>query len=71
MVPGDVALGEFSFCDATQKRNKRAPPPKYFTEEQLIKYFGSLPEEREVILKGFEIPKDGGLICTDEEALNK
>jgi hypothetical protein len=36
-----------------------------------MKGFGSLPTEKDDILYGFEYPENGGLICTDEEALNK
>jgi len=38
----------------------------------LLKYFETLmPTERDQILRGFEYPECGGLICTDEEMLNK
>ena len=48
-----------------------APPPKYFTDKQIIELFGSLPTDKKEILKPFSIPEHGGLIWTDEEALNK
>ena len=49
-----------------------APPPKYFTEDFLMKGFNSsLPTERDDILYGFEVGDNGGLICTDQVALDK
>jgi hypothetical protein len=33
--------------------------------------FGKLPSDKKTILKGMEIPDEGGLLCTDEEQLNK
>ena len=64
-------MGEHSFIDKRQEYNNIAPPPKYFDDEFLMKNFGNLPTEKDVILHGFEVPDAGGLICTDEEALNK
>mmetsp|Transcript_15717 Transcript_15717/g.24137 ORF Transcript_15717/g.24137 Transcript_15717/m.24137 type:complete len:311 (+) Transcript_15717:247-1179(+) len=66
-----VALGKNSFCDKRQSYVKLAPPPKYFSEEFLIKNFSSLPTDVPTILHGLESPAHGGLICTDQEALNK
>jgi hypothetical protein len=48
-----------------------APPPKYFEDEYIIDNFGKLPTDKEVILHGFEVPEAGGLICTDQEALDR
>jgi hypothetical protein len=67
----DRPLGDRSFIDSRQGFNKTAPPPKYFTEEFLMKEFGQLPTKKEDILFGFEYPEVGGLICTDKEALEK
>ena len=33
--------------------------------------FANLPQDKQSIMKGLEIPEHGGLICTDEEQLNK
>jgi hypothetical protein len=33
--------------------------------------FGKLPSDKESIMNGLEIPEAGGLMCTDEEQLNK
>jgi len=48
-----------------------APPPKYFSEEFLIENFGSLPCLKADILQGLEPAPNGGLVCTDQEALNR
>ena len=48
-----------------------APPPKYFDDEYLMEGFANLPQDKQSIMKGLEIPENGGLICTDEEQLNK
>lgn len=36
-----------------------------------MELFGKLPTEKDVILRGMEIPVTGGLLCTDEEQLSK
>jgi len=65
-------MGDMSFVDKRQSYQKLAPPPKYMNKEDLLKYFETLmPTERDQILRGFEYPECGGLICTDEEMLNK
>ena len=33
--------------------------------------FGKMPTQKDVILRGMEIPETGGLLCTDEEQLSK
>jgi len=38
------------------------------TREMLLK---PLPREKDEILKGLTIPERGGLICTDEEAMER
>ena len=48
-----------------------APPPVYFDDVKLMEGFGKLPTEKDVILRGMEIPATGGLLCTDEEQLSK
>lgn len=44
------------------------PPPKYFTEKHLNE---GLPVKKDDILRGFEMKKSGGLICMDQEAIEK
>jgi len=41
-----------------------APPPRYYTEEEIIEKF-KLPTAKDEILYGFEFPECGGLVCTD------
>jgi hypothetical protein len=43
ILPGPLALGEFSFCDSSQKRDEKSPAPIYFSDEFLMKDFGNLP----------------------------
>ena len=67
-----TSVGQYSFVDYRQKYVKVAPPPVYFTNDQIIQQFGSLPTDKEIILDGLEYNNEkGGLICTDEEALDR
>jgi len=50
------------------KYDKAAPPPKYLTNEELLK---EKHTTKETILNGFKKMKDGGLICTDIQAMAK
>jgi len=45
-----IALGNKSFLNSISKYVHLAPPPKYFTEELLMKGFGKLPTEKDEIL---------------------
>lgn len=66
-----VAVGQKSFVDDRQSYNKLAPPPKYHTSEELLQDF-KLPTDKDEIFFGMENPEDvGGLICRDEDMLNK
>lgn len=65
-------VGEYSFIDDRQPYNKLAPPPKYFTPDFIRQNFElNMPTDTEGILSNFSMPEYGGLICTNEEALNK
>lgn len=65
-------MGDMSFVDKRQSYQKLAPPPKYLNKEDLLRYMAIImPTEKLEILKGFDFPDCGGLICTDEEMLNK
>ena len=66
-----LSVGKNSFADNRQQYQRMAPPPKEFDDNYLMEGFGSLPVDKETILKGMEIPEVGGLLCTDEEQLNK
>lgn len=45
-----------------------APPPKYFEDEILL---APQPTEKDVILRGLKEMEFGGLVCTDEEAMER
>lgn len=67
----EISVGPNSFADKRQPFNKLAPPPMYYTGEQLLEAF-QLPVKKDKILFGFDNPEDvGGLICTDDDMLNK
>lgn len=55
-----------SFLDSESRYEKQAPPPKYLTEEELLKRKYT---EQKDILSGFKKMKDGVLVCTDEETI--
>ena len=65
-----ISVGEKSFVDNRQPYNKLAPPPRYYTEEEILEKF-KLPQSKDEILYGMEFPECGGLVCTDQEMLNK
>ena len=47
----------------------KSPPPKYFTQEILL---APLPSNKEDILRGLEEhATHGGLICIDQEAMER
>lgn len=62
------AVGPNSFVDFRQKYDHASPPPKYFDEEILL---AALPTKRTEILKGLIEPQFGGLVCTDQDAMDR
>ena len=67
-----LPVGQKSFIDDRQSYNKLAPPPKYFTDDYLLKSFGlDLPVDKDDVFKGFDFPKEGGLICTNKEMIKR
>lgn len=44
-----TAVQKYSFVDSRQQFDKKCPPPKYFSDEELLK---PLPVEKDEILKG-------------------
>lgn len=61
-----LPVGNNSFIDSRQSYHTHAPPPKYFTNEFLLREYNDLlPVDRELVLVGMEYPVEGGLICTD------
>lgn len=65
-----LSMGPLSFIDSRQPANKLAPPPKYFSKEFLEDRF-ALAITKNDILFGYEIPNNGGLVCTNHEMLDK
>ena len=65
-----LSIGPQSFIDSRQPPNKLAPPPKYFDEEYLRVKFGLASDKKE-ILYGYEMPSNGGLVCTNVEFLER
>eukprot|EP01022_Parablepharisma_sp_SALTPOND_P004220 TRINITY_DN1190_c0_g1_i1.p3 TRINITY_DN1190_c0_g1~~TRINITY_DN1190_c0_g1_i1.p3 ORF type:complete len:471 (-),score=49.44 TRINITY_DN1190_c0_g1_i1:72-1484(-) len=64
-----VPICPFSFLDPKgRKYNAKMPPPTYLKESELV--YGQKSTKAE-ILKGFEVPTDGGLKCVDQEVLNR
>lgn len=55
-----------SFLDSESEYDKEAPPPKYLTEEELLKPKHTRKED---ILSGFKKMADGVVVCTDEETI--
>ena len=66
-----VSVGKNSFADFRQQYQKLAPPPKPFDDDYIMDGFGKMPTQKDLILRGMEIPETGGLLCTDEEQLSK
>ena len=62
------AVGPFSFVDYRQPYCEKAPPPKYFSNELLLT---PLPTRKEDIFRGLEEHPHGGLVCTDQEMLER
>lgn len=62
------SVGPNSFVDIRQPYDHASPPPKYFTDDILLSI---LPQRKEDILKGFIEPQFGGLVCTDQEAMER
>jgi len=54
--------------DNRQGYDHLAPPPKYFDLDTLL---APLPTKKEDILKGLTEPPFGGLVCTDQEAMER
>ena len=66
MTTGPV--GNYSFVDCKQSFDHASPPPKYFEDEHLL---APLLQNKEDILKGLVEPPFGGLVCTDQEAMER
>lgn len=63
-----IAVGPLSFVDGKQAYDKNARPPTYFSLKELQE---KLPATSAQILKGLDKTDEGGLVCTDEESIEK
>jgi hypothetical protein len=54
--------------DSRQEYDHASPPPKYFDDEIIL---APLPSKKSEIMKGLIEPPFGGLVCTDEEAMER
>ena len=62
-------VGPNSFVDFRREYDHASPPPKYFDEEILL---ALLPTVKKDIMKGLIEPEPfGGLVCTDQEAMDR
>ena len=59
-----LSMGPLSFIDTKVPFNKLCPVPKYFTTDFLKEKF-ALPQNKSDILFGYEMPANGGLVCTN------
>lgn len=57
-----------SFADPNLQHDEFCPPPKYLSNQVLLK---SLPVRKQEILAGLIVNDEGCLVCTDQEALEK
>lgn len=63
-----VGVGPNSFLHRNAPYDPKAPPPTYMSEQEL---HGMAANCREEILKGFSVPSEGGLLCTDKGVMKK
>jgi len=68
ILAGGRSVGEKSFVDSRQEYDHASPPPKYFDEEIML---APLPSKKSEIMKGLIEPPFGGLVCTDQEAMER
>ena len=61
-------MGPNSFVDSRQEYRPNCPAAIYFDEKILTE---PLPQDKAVILKSFKEQKNGTLVCTDKEILDK
>lgn len=64
----NASVGPKSFVNITQNYDHSSPPPKYFDDDVLLQI---LPTRKNEIMKGLQEPAFGGLVCTDQEAMNR
>lgn len=64
----NASVGPKSFVNILQNYDHSSPPPKYFDDDVLLQI---LPTRKNEIMKGLQEPAFGGLVCTDQEAMNR
>eukprot|EP00826_Nyctotherus_ovalis_P033105 TRINITY_DN2670_c0_g1_i3.p1 TRINITY_DN2670_c0_g1~~TRINITY_DN2670_c0_g1_i3.p1 ORF type:complete len:542 (+),score=101.09 TRINITY_DN2670_c0_g1_i3:1076-2701(+) len=57
-----------SFLRRGSPYDPKAPPPTYFSEQEL---YSMAANNKEEILKGFSVPPEGGLLCTDKNVMKR
>ncbi len=69
ILSSTASVGINSFVDFRHQYDHASPPPKYFDEEILL---ATLPVAKKDIMKAFVEPEPyGGLVCTDQEAMDR
>lgn len=59
---GDVSCGPYSFADPKDPVDPTCPPPLYFNDERILQ---KQPVNKDDMMAGFEVNKDGSLKVTD------
>lgn len=68
MTQPGVVVPLNSFSDPKVVADETVPPPRYLSQEYILR---PLPVNKAEYLQGLEVDEQGCLVCTDEEALNK
>lgn len=68
MLSTTASVGPNSFVDFRRPYDHASPPPKYLEDDVLLV---QLPTSKKDILRGFVEPAFGGLVCTDQEAMER
>ncbi len=63
-----VGVAPYSFVTTDPRFIPSCPPPTYLNDQELVSWTRIKKHE---LLKGLEIPPEGGLLCTDKEALKR
>lgn len=64
----NVRVPTHSFADPNLNHDEPCPPPKYLSNQVLLK---PLPVTKQDLLAGLVVNDEGCLVCTDQEALDK
>lgn len=63
-----VGVPPRTFLTRAPGYSPKSPPPTYFTDAEMMM---CTKKNKEEILKGFEIPPEGGLLCVDPEVIKR